>query len=142
MGLVICSKNKLGSELDKIKQNKTFPQHEKATFFSHTESFFRPTLIRVWKSRVYFRYVDDSLVIFGSELVCGHFQEKLNLLHPALIFTIEKEQNSSFTFLDALVDKEGTRFFTSIYRIPTFTGQYIRWNSLAQRHERSALFKP
>ena len=38
----------------------------------------------------YFRYVDDSFVIFGSELDCDHFQEKLNLLHPALKFIIEK----------------------------------------------------
>ena len=45
----------------------------------------------------YFRYVDDSFVIFGSELDCDHFQEKLNLLHPALKFTVEKE---SFTIPD------------------------------------------
>ena len=31
----------------------TLLQHEKAaTFFWHTESFFRPTLIRVWKRRI------------------------------------------------------------------------------------------
>ena len=32
------------------------------------------------KPGVYFRYVDDSFVIFGSELDCDHFQEKLNLV--------------------------------------------------------------
>ena len=42
------------------------------------------------KPGVYFRYVDDSFVIFGSELDCDHFQEKLNLLHPVLKFTIEE----------------------------------------------------
>ena len=36
------------------------------------------------KPGVYSRYVDDSFVIFVSELDCDHFQEKLNLLHPAL----------------------------------------------------------
>ena len=50
------------------------------------------------KPAVYFRYVDDSIVIFGSELDCDHFQEKLNLLHPALKFTIKKEQNNSLHF--------------------------------------------
>ena len=75
--------------------------------------------------------MDDSIVIFGSELDCDHFQEKLNLLHPALKFTIEKEQNNSLNFLDVLVGKEGTGFLTSIYRKPTFTAQYIRWNSFS-----------
>ena len=60
------------------------------------------------KLGVYFRYVDDSFVIFDSELNCDHFQEKLNLLHPALKFTIEKVQNNSLNFLDVLVEKEGT----------------------------------
>ena len=60
-------------------------------------------------------------------LDCDHFQQKLNLLHPALKFTLEKEQNNSLHFLDALIEKEGTGFLSSIYREPTFTGQYNRW---------------
>ena len=93
------------------------------------------------KPGVYFRYVDDSFVIFGSELDCDHFQEKLNLLHPALKFTIEKEQNNSLHFLDVLVEKEGTGFLTSIYRKPTFTGQYIRWNSFSPKTRKISLIK-
>ena len=56
------------------------------------------------KSGVYFRYVDDSFVVFGSELDCDHSQEKLNLPHPALKCTLEKEQNNSLTFLGVLVE--------------------------------------
>ena len=93
------------------------------------------------KPGVYFRYVDDSFVIFGSELDCDHFQEKLNLLHPALKFTIEKEQNNSLHFLDVLVEKEGTGFLTSIYRKPTFNGQYIRWNSFSPKTRKISLIK-
>ena len=93
----------------------------------HESRFFDNTA----KPGVYFRYVDNSFVIFGSELDCDHFQEKLSLLHPALKFTIEKEQNNSLHFLDVLVEKEGTGFLTSIYGKPTFTGQYIRWNSFS-----------
>jgi len=36
------------------------------------------------KPGVYFLYLDDSFVIFGSKLGCDHFQEKRNLLHLAL----------------------------------------------------------
>jgi len=78
------------------------------------------------KPGVYLWYVNDSFIIFGSELDCDHFQEKFNLLHPALKFTIEKEQNNSLHFLDVLVEKEGTGFLTSIYKKPTLTRQYIR----------------
>ena len=91
------------------------------------------------KPGVYFRFVDDTFAIFGSELGCDHFQEKLNLLHPALKFTVEKEQNNSLNFLNALVEKEGTGFLTSIYRKPTFTGQYIRWNSFSPKMRKITL---
>ena len=55
-------------------------------------------------------------------------KEKLKLLLPALEFIVEKEQNTSLNFLDVLVEKEGTGFLTTIYRKPTFTGQYIPTN--------------
>ena len=93
------------------------------------------------KPGVYFRYVDDSFVIFGSELDYDHFHEKLNLLHPALKFTIEKEQTNSLNFLDVLVEKEGTVFLTSIYRKPTFTGKYISWNSFSPKTRKISLIK-
>ena len=40
------------------------------------------------KAGVYFRSVDETFAIFGSELGCDHIQEKLNLLHPALILHV------------------------------------------------------
>ena len=93
------------------------------------------------KPGVYFRYVDDTFVIFSSELDCDCFHGKLNLLHPALNFTVEKEQNNSLSFLDVLVEKEGTGFLTSVYRKPTFTGQYIRWNSFSPKSRKISLIK-
>ena len=89
----------------------------------------------------YFRYVDDSFVIVGSDLDCDLFQKKLNLLHPALKFTVEKEQSNFLNFLDVLVEKEGTGFLTSIYKKPTFTGQYIRWNSFSPKTRKISLIK-
>jgi len=37
--------------------------------------------------------------------------------------------------VDVLVEKTENRFLTSVYRKPTFTGQYNRWDSLVQRKE-------
>ena len=55
------------------------------------------------KPGIYIRNVDDSFVIVGSDLDCDHFQEKLKLLHPALKFTIEKEQKNSLNFEHVLL---------------------------------------
>ena len=93
------------------------------------------------KPGFYFRFVNDTFVIFGSELGCDHFPEKLNLLHPALKFTVEKEQNNSLNFLDALVEKEGTGFLTSIYWKRTLTGQYVCWNSFSTEMRKIRLIK-
>ena len=60
------------------------------------------------KPGVYLRYVDDTFVIISSELDWDCCHEKLNLLHPALKFTVEKEPNNSLSFLYILVKKEGT----------------------------------
>ena len=56
---------------------------------------------------------------------------KLNSFHPALQFTHEKECNLTLPFLDVLVGKTESEFFTAVYRKPTFTGQYLRWNSFS-----------
>ena len=44
-------------------------------------------------------------------------------------------------FLDVLVEKEGTGLLASIYRKPTFTGQYIRWNSFSPKTRKISLIK-
>ena len=84
---------------------------------------------------------DIWMVALSSELDCDHFQEKLNLLHPGLKFMVEKEQNNSLNFLDVLVEEERTGFLTSIYKKPTFTGQYICWNSFSPKTRKIRLLK-
>ena len=47
-----------------------------------------------------------------------------------LEFTIEHEQNDVLPFLDVNVHKNSSgSFTTSVYRKPTFAGQYQHWNS-------------
>ena len=65
------------------------------------------------KPDVYFKYVDDTFIIFGSEMDCDRFPEKRYLLHLVLKFTVE-EQNSSFNFLDDLMQKRALDFLTSL----------------------------
>ena len=81
--------------------------------------------------RTYFRYVDDTFAIFDSQELCEDFLTHLNALHPSLKFTCEMERNNALPFLDVLVEKSDGRLLTSVYRKPTFTGQYTRWDSFS-----------
>ena len=89
----------------------------------------------------YFRYVDDTFVILRNEEERASFHQILNNLHPNLQFTCETETDQKLPFLDVLVEKSGRTFTTSVYRKPTFTGQYIRWNSFCDKRRKTNLIK-
>ena len=57
------------------------------------------------------------------------FFTQLSLLF--VTFHVKKKVNSSFQFLDVLVKKHKTGFITSMYRKPTFTRQYLHWDSFS-----------
>ena len=78
---------------------------------------------------MYYRYVDDTSAVFNDEDECNEFFSHQNSLHPSLRFSFEKECNRTLPFLDVLVETNDHEFITSVYRKPTFTGQYTRWNS-------------
>ena len=66
--------------------------------------------------------------VFSNEDECDLFLWGLNSLHPSLRLTFEKKSNPPLPFLDVCVEKFPSKFITSIYRKPTFTGQYLHWN--------------
>ena len=81
----------------------------------------------------------DTFAVFNDKDKCNEFYSYLNSLHPSLRFTFEKECNWILPFLDVLVEKNDHEFVTSIYRKPTFTGQYIRWNSFCPMKRKTNL---
>ena len=91
------------------------------------------------KPLLYTRYVDDTFATFRSEAEAEKIFTALNSLHSALKFTMEKEANQTLPFLDIKIKKENGQFLTSIYRKPTFTGQYIRWDSFGQSKRKTNL---
>ena len=91
------------------------------------------------KPLAYFRYVDDTFAAFNNEDDCNNSFTHLNSLHSSLRFTQEKESNSSLPFLDVLVERQNSDFLTSVYRKPTFTGQYLRWNSFSPTKRKTNL---
>ena len=83
------------------------------------------------KPPTYFRYVDDTFAIFDHEAEADEFLTKLNCLHPSIKFTFEKEKEKCLAFLDVYIESTDIGFETSVYRKPTFTGQYLRWESFS-----------
>ena len=75
----------------------------------------------------YFRYVDDIFISYKTDYNVDDLFEQISNLHPSLKFTREHEADGSLPFLDVLVQRTPTSLNTSIYRKPTFVGQYIPW---------------
>ena len=77
---------------------------------------------------------------FRNQTEVNNFFALLNTIHPALKFTLEKENNFSvLPFLDVLVCKTTSGFLTTIYG--NFTGLYIRWDSFCPKKSKINLIK-
>ena len=83
------------------------------------------------KPPTYFRYVDDTFAIFDHKAEADEFLTKLNCLHLSLKFTFEKEKGKYLPFLDVYVEKTDIGLEIRVYRKPTFTGHYLRWESFS-----------
>ena len=121
----------MGSPLGPTLANIFVGYHEERLF----TSCVRPA--------TYFRYVDDTFVILNDAADHQSFLNCLNALHPSLEFTTEHEKNGSLPFLDVLVEKDLDRmkFITSVYRKPTFTGSYVRFESFCHLRRKTALIR-
>ena len=86
---------------------------------------------------IYFRYVDDTFAMVEDEFNCNRFFKQLNLLHHSFTFIHEKEVNGKLPFLDVLVEKSNTKFLISVYRKPSFFGQYNRWDSFGSKSRKN-----
>ena len=83
--------------------------------------------------------MDDTFVMFDSELEYDRLYVYINMLHPALRFIVEKEQNNSLNFPDVSVEKLGTGFLSRVYRKPTLTRKTSVGIPSAKKQERLAL---
>ena len=78
---------------------------------------------------LWLRFVDDTFVITKAE----HSQPLLHHINnqdPHIQFTVEPTQQGTLPFLDTLVTIESNNTFsTTGYRKPTYTDQYLLWDS-------------
>ena len=90
---------------------------------------------------MYNRFVNDTFSVFTSEKESQDFFHFLNNLHPALRVTLEGEGNNKLPFMDVLLRRQHVEFVRSVFRKPTFTGQYTRWDSFAPTGQKIKLIK-
>ena len=82
---------------------------------------------------VYMRYVDNCLIIWnGAQDKLRSFLNIFNQQDPDMKFTIELENNRNLPFLDVLITKRETRVDLSVYRKPTYSDRYLRYDSYNQ----------
>ena len=93
------------------------------------------------KPLIYVRYMDDICAVFNSEAERDLFQQLLNNMHRSLQFTVEYEVNGTLPFLDVMIERTPSKFITSVYRKPTFTGHYIRWSSFVVKRRKLNLIR-
>ena len=83
----------------------------------------------ICKPKLWKRYLDDSIAIIPRDEV-DSFHIFLNQINPHIEFTYEMENEHRLPFLDLMIYRRenGTLSF-SIYRKPTFTGNYLNFDS-------------
>ena len=90
--------------------------------------------------KFYRKYVDDIFCLFENEHQAQTFLNFLNIQHPNLKFTIEKEYMKQLPFLDVL-NTRSDRLTTSVYRKSTFTGLLQNYNSFVPFTYKEGLIK-
>ena len=89
---------------------------------------------------MYYRYVDDTFTVFACKNDMCNFFQYVNTLHPNIKFTKEDEQCNQLPFLDVLVKREADgHLSTSVYRKPTYSGLYLKWESFVPKEYKKGL---
>ena len=79
---------------------------------------------------LYKRYLDDIFIIANSQRQVDNMLSNFNSLHQNITFTCELERNNQMPFLDVLIiRKPDGSMSCSVYRKPTWTGQYLNFTS-------------
>ena len=84
---------------------------------------------------LYRRFVNDTFLVSLCDDQAKKFFEMLNALH----FTMEREDESCLLFMDVLVHRQNGDLVHSVFRRPTFTGLYMRWDSFSPIPQKIAL---
>ena len=89
----------------------------------------------------YRRYVDDIFVLLSSLDQAEKFKKYLSSKHPNINFSLEKENEGRFSFLDVNIFREKGKFVTNVYRKKTFSGVYTNFDTFIPETYKTGLIK-
>jgi len=99
-------------------------------------------LLKKHRIEGYFRYVDDSLVVYNDDNTnIYNVLEDFNNLAPKLKFTFEEEQNNQISFLDVTIKKNQKGLSFEVYRKPTTTDIIIPNDSRHPNEHKTAAIR-
>ena len=88
----------------------------------------------------YCRFVDDTFLVFETKSHMLNFFNWMNSQCQCIAFTKEEEQNDQLPFLDVLVTRNSNgKISTTVYRKPSFSGLYLRWDSFVPKQYKRGL---
>ena len=93
-----------------------------------------------FKTLLYRRSVDDCFLVFRSLDYVPLFLDYLNRQHANITFTAEMERDGKLPFLDIDISRSESKFATSVYRKPTFTGLFTKFHSFIPNTHKQNLF--
>ena len=111
----------MGSSLGPLFANIFMSYHEQK-WLNSCPSSFKPLLYR--------RYVDDCFLLFRSLDHVQLFLDYLNRQHASITFTAEMDRDGKLPFLDIDISCSESKFATSVYCKPTFTGLFTNFHKL------------
>ena len=120
----------MGSPLGPLFANIFMSFHEQKCLNSCPSSF-KPLLYR--------HYVDDCFLLFCCFDHLSLFLDYLNRQHANITFTAEIERDGKLAFLDIDISCSESKFTTSVYRKPTFTGLSTNFHSFIPNTQKQNL---
>ena len=107
-----------------------------------------PYLANIWlsiydpviqdNSKMFDRYMDDILMTISKHKIEEQL-ERINLLHPKLTFTIEREKEGRLPFLDLCIVHSSNEIYTTWYTKPTDTGLVMNFHAVSPRKYKRAV---
>ena len=98
-------------------------------FMCHFENIWLENCPAHFKPIVYWRFVDDTFLLFRTKDHVEKFKNYLNKQHKNIKFTSQIEENGSLSFLDITITCENYKFLTSVYHKPKLSGVFTNFES-------------
>ena len=131
--------NSIFQQIDGVAMGSPLGPHLANIFMNFMEKKWLQDCPSSFKPVLYRRYVDDTFLLFKSDSHSSQFLTFLNSKHANIKFTCDLEQNLILPFLDVKVKRNDTKFETSIYRKPTFTGLLSKFYAFTPQQNKENL---